>query len=519
MEGRVLPRPAARPRGADRFGRAFGDVTPGHPYEGDVAPAELPEIHTVSPQAYDARYGRNYRAREGVNGPGWHADVTPLINPPSHSILRAEVVPAYGGDTQFTNVAAAYAGLSPIVRSFIDELRAEHRFGATRSAVPRRNERIADWVREKPLASIHPVVRVHPESGERVLYVNPSFTTEIVDLSPTREPPRARPAVRRAGPPRVHGALQVGARRRSPSGTTAPRCTSRRATSTTSPATASCTASRSSATCRSASTGARRAPRGRALPGCVMTSSIETRHRRRPHAARSATPSGRTAPARRPDPRRPRDPSPAPSDPAVGAAAASGRCSSSSPGSWRRRPGSSTPTRSRRPASVLRRGSRADRRPASCRRTLIVSLGRVVKGLALGISVGTVLAVLAGLSRGGENVIDTNMEVVRAIPALRAGADPHRLVRDRRGAEGRADRRHRHGGDLHQHLRRHPQRRRRTRRGGPHVRGAQLGARPPSRAARRPAGLPRRPAPGADRRLAGADLRRVGRTRRAVSGG
>ena len=166
-----------------RFGRAFGDVTPGHPYEGDVAPAEFPQIHTVSPTAYDARYGRNYRAREGVNGPGWHADVTPLINPPSHSILRAEVVPEYGGDTQFTNVAAAYAGLSPVVRSFIDELRAEHRFGATRSAL-RSNERIADWVREKPLASIHPVVRVHPESGERVLYVNPSFTTEIVDLSP-----------------------------------------------------------------------------------------------------------------------------------------------------------------------------------------------------------------------------------------------------------------------------------------------------------------------------------------------
>ncbi len=166
-----------------QFGRAFGDVTPGHPYEGDVAPAEHPEIHTVSPKAYDARYGRNYRAREGVNGPGWHADVTPLINPPSHSILRAEAVPAYGGDTQFTNVAAAYAGLSPVVRSFIDELRAEHRFGATRSAA-RANERIADWVREKPLASIHPVVRVHPESGERVLYVNPSFTTEIVDLSP-----------------------------------------------------------------------------------------------------------------------------------------------------------------------------------------------------------------------------------------------------------------------------------------------------------------------------------------------
>src|SRR3954451_3680878 len=144
------------------FGAQFGDGTPGHPYEGDSAPEGFPQIHTVSPAAYDHRYGPKYRKRQGQNGPGWHADVTPLINPPSHSILRAEVVPAYGGDTQFTNVAAAYAGLSPVVRSFIDELRAEHRFGAPRSAA-RANERIADWVREKPLASIHPVVRVHPE--------------------------------------------------------------------------------------------------------------------------------------------------------------------------------------------------------------------------------------------------------------------------------------------------------------------------------------------------------------------
>ena len=95
------------------FGAQFGSVTPGHPYEGDSAPADFPQIHTVSPAAYDHRYGTRYRKKQSPNGPGWHADVTPLINPPSHSILRAEVVPPYGGDTQFTNVAAVYAGLSP----------------------------------------------------------------------------------------------------------------------------------------------------------------------------------------------------------------------------------------------------------------------------------------------------------------------------------------------------------------------------------------------------------------------
>ena len=107
------------------FGAQFGDVTPGHPYEGDSAPPEFPQIHTVSPAAYDHRYGTKYRKRLSPNGPGWHADVTPLINPPSHSILRAESVPPYGGDTQFINVAAVYQGLSEPVRSFIEDLRAD----------------------------------------------------------------------------------------------------------------------------------------------------------------------------------------------------------------------------------------------------------------------------------------------------------------------------------------------------------------------------------------------------------
>jgi taurine dioxygenase len=165
------------------FGARFGDVTPGHPYEGDSAPPGFPQIHTVSPAAYDHRYGTRYRKKRSPNGPNWHADVTPLINPPSHSILRAEAVPAYGGDTQFVNVAAVYRGLSPLVRTFIEDLRAEHRFGATVSA-DRSSEKIGELVRSNPLASIHPVVRIHPETKEPVLYVNPGFTREIVDLSP-----------------------------------------------------------------------------------------------------------------------------------------------------------------------------------------------------------------------------------------------------------------------------------------------------------------------------------------------
>lgn len=52
------------------FGKQFGEVTPGHPYEGDTAPEGFPEIHTVPPKAYSERYGEKYRKRQGANGPG-----------------------------------------------------------------------------------------------------------------------------------------------------------------------------------------------------------------------------------------------------------------------------------------------------------------------------------------------------------------------------------------------------------------------------------------------------------------
>jgi alpha-ketoglutarate-dependent sulfate ester dioxygenase len=195
------------------FGAQFGDVTPGHPYEGDSAPAGFPQIHTVSPAAYDHRYGPKYRKKQSANGPGWHADVTPLINPPSHSILRAEAVPPYGGDTQFTNVAAVYQGLSPSVRAFIDDLRAEHRFGSTESA-ERSTEKVGELVCTKALASIHPVVRVHPETKERVVYVNPSFSREIVDHSPRQSRHILDLLFEEIAPSRVFGSLQMGSGKR-----------------------------------------------------------------------------------------------------------------------------------------------------------------------------------------------------------------------------------------------------------------------------------------------------------------
>jgi len=159
-----------------KFARRFGEVTYAHPHE-DEPLAGFPEILPIDSRRYDRKYGKrfSYESR-------WHTDVTAAVNPPAASILRAHDVPEYGGDTQWTNLVAAYAGLSAEVRALVDGLRAEHRFGLG-FAEQDRGSSYLKKLREHPLVAVHPVVRVHPETRERGLFVSPGFTSHIVGLS------------------------------------------------------------------------------------------------------------------------------------------------------------------------------------------------------------------------------------------------------------------------------------------------------------------------------------------------
>lgn len=166
------------------FARQFGELTYAHPHD-DTPPEDHPEIFTIDPRRFEQRYGKNfrdeYRKRQYSYFDGWHTDVTAAVNPPAGSILRAETVPDVGGDTQWTNLVAAYEGLSAPVRAFVDTLRAEHRYGGSRPV-----EGGGEYVRrinDNLLVAVHPVVRVHPETGERALFVNPGFTSHIVDVT------------------------------------------------------------------------------------------------------------------------------------------------------------------------------------------------------------------------------------------------------------------------------------------------------------------------------------------------
>jgi alpha-ketoglutarate-dependent taurine dioxygenase len=165
-----------------RFGRAFGDLTYAHPHD-DAPPQGFPEIYTVDVQRVLDRYGEDRPDRYSYRGlVGWHSDVTPAVNPPFGSILRADAVPEVGGDTTWTNLVAAYEALSAPLQRLADTLWAEHRYGAgfaRAGRVPTESQRR----RYELLVAHHPVVRVHPETGEKALYVNPGFTSHILDVS------------------------------------------------------------------------------------------------------------------------------------------------------------------------------------------------------------------------------------------------------------------------------------------------------------------------------------------------
>ena len=115
----------------------------------------------------------------------WHSDMTFLTHPPVGTFLRGRIIPAKGGDTAFSSMTAAYQALSKPMKIFLDDLTAVHDFsyGFKESlAEPGGRERLAQAVADNPPV-VHPVIHRHPETGEKLIYVNKLFTTHIQELS------------------------------------------------------------------------------------------------------------------------------------------------------------------------------------------------------------------------------------------------------------------------------------------------------------------------------------------------
>ncbi|MFE6407849.1 TauD/TfdA dioxygenase family protein [Streptomyces sp. NPDC057837] len=158
--------------GQQAFARHFGDITTAHPTVAavDGAPNVLP---------VDSGGGR------AANH--WHTDVTFVLNPPQATSLRSITVPPYGGETLIASSAAAYRALPEPLRSLADTLWAEHTNDYD-YAVPKEDVDEDQAARRAEFTSItyrtvHPVVRVHPLTGERGLFIG-GFAQRILGLSP-----------------------------------------------------------------------------------------------------------------------------------------------------------------------------------------------------------------------------------------------------------------------------------------------------------------------------------------------
>ncbi|MEZ5168984.1 MAG: TauD/TfdA family dioxygenase [Acidimicrobiales bacterium] len=149
------------------FGRCFGELEI-HPFATNHR--EHPEIVRIKSTA-EHKYAAS----------NWHSDVTWRQEPSMGSILRGVVIPPVGGDTSFADTAAAYRRLPDDVREQVDGLFAIHDFSQTFGTRMTPEERAAKQAEFPPAR--HPVIRTHPETGERGIYTNGSFVSHIEGVS------------------------------------------------------------------------------------------------------------------------------------------------------------------------------------------------------------------------------------------------------------------------------------------------------------------------------------------------
>ncbi len=160
------------PQQQARFAAQFGDLHI-HPLYPNIP--EQPEVLVLDTAVTDVR-----------DNAIWHTDVTFLPTPALGAVLAAKQLPAYGGDTLWASSSAAYEALSKPLQQLLDGLTATHdftrsfpleRFGNTPEALAHYHE-----VQRTHPPVIHPVVRTHPVTGRKGLFVNDGFTNRINEL-------------------------------------------------------------------------------------------------------------------------------------------------------------------------------------------------------------------------------------------------------------------------------------------------------------------------------------------------
>jgi len=146
------------------------------------------EVHPMRPQGQfpEILVLDNHKDNPVLSTDVWHSDTTFRKNPTKYTILRCEIMPELGGDTLWANMEAAYDGLSDTFRTMITGLRAVHDFQNFRVLFKNTEE---DRIKLHRMEDMfpnpsHPVVRTHPVTGRKSIYVNPQFTLRIEGLEP-----------------------------------------------------------------------------------------------------------------------------------------------------------------------------------------------------------------------------------------------------------------------------------------------------------------------------------------------
>ena len=154
------------------FGKQFGELSV-HPFSPNDA--DMPELIILD----------NDGERPPLATDIWHSDETFREVPPMGTILRARIVPEVGGDTVFASMTAAFEGLSERWQCFLTGLEAVHDFKPFRrlySGDPASRDKLHAMEEQFP-NPVHPVVRLHPVTGKKVIFVSPQFTLLIKGMT------------------------------------------------------------------------------------------------------------------------------------------------------------------------------------------------------------------------------------------------------------------------------------------------------------------------------------------------
>jgi taurine dioxygenase len=146
------------------------------------------EVHPMRPQGKfpEILVLDNHKDNPVLSTDVWHSDTTFRKTPTKYTILRCEIMPEFGGDTLWANMEAVHDGLSDTFRAMISGLRAVHDFQNFRVLFKNTEE---DRIKLHRMEDMfpnpsHPVVRTHPVTGRKSIYVNPQFTLRIEGLEP-----------------------------------------------------------------------------------------------------------------------------------------------------------------------------------------------------------------------------------------------------------------------------------------------------------------------------------------------